>query len=537
MSRTRTKHPTPTPAAQWLMAATAELHSVDTETDAELFADIQERGIVDPLYVARDSRGYRVIDGARRLAAARAAGIETVPVTLGPVLRTETLSAHPGNVRRDLALSREFLASVRQFGIRVPLKIDEAGTVIDGHRRLAAALKLGVTHVPVNHDAVGALDQLADMVTTARHRAGLTLAEESDALFQMKELGASPAQMAAAAGVSQKTVKGMIQVAGSQAVAVEGLDLEQAARLAAVEQADPDLFADVSSSLASDPGYAEYTIRRAENTLEARAQQAKHLAKLEAAGARILASGELTKKASPVCDLSDLTRTADHAGCQGDAWVLENSDDLSYTRYCTNTTVFGHTARGSVDPEERQRVTTGNAEWDAATGARQQWITSLISRKHTAAERDAFLKVAVLAQLTGDGVLAKKRGVDRRPMLLGALLGLTPDATEDKGNTPRAVLSGRYMQAITATLAKASAARRPAYLFADYAACYELEIPRTVWRKDYRPAHAEEIYTFRAHRRQAAAYLTNLQELGYQPTPIEAAVIEDEAYTPATASA
>lgn len=71
-----------------------------------------------------------------------------------PVAAVALLAAHPGNVRRDLRLTPEFLASVTAVGILVPLRVtptDDGGyRVIDGHRRLAAAIKTGRAEVPIS---------------------------------------------------------------------------------------------------------------------------------------------------------------------------------------------------------------------------------------------------------------------------------------------------------------------------------------------------------------------------------------------------
>src|SRR5439155_27183342 len=45
-------------------------------------------------------------------------------------------------------------ASIREFGFRQPLVVDEAGVIIVGHTRYKAALKLGLKEVPV-HVAIG----------------------------------------------------------------------------------------------------------------------------------------------------------------------------------------------------------------------------------------------------------------------------------------------------------------------------------------------------------------------------------------------
>src|SRR5947209_18749535 len=45
-------------------------------------------------------------------------------------------------------------ASTRAFGVRQPIVVDESGTIIVGHTRYKAALKLGLELVPV-HVATG----------------------------------------------------------------------------------------------------------------------------------------------------------------------------------------------------------------------------------------------------------------------------------------------------------------------------------------------------------------------------------------------
>ena len=73
------------------------------------------------------------------------------------------LAAHPGNVREDLELTPEFCASIASAGVRVPLLITLTGEgayrVIEGHRRLAAAVKTGLTEVPCDLDPSRAGDE------------------------------------------------------------------------------------------------------------------------------------------------------------------------------------------------------------------------------------------------------------------------------------------------------------------------------------------------------------------------------------------
>ena len=107
-----------------------------------------------------------------------------------PAIPVSLLTAHPGNVRRDLDLSPEFVASIAANGVLVPLRTtrgaDGAFGVIDGHRRLAAAIQAGLADVPANLAEGRAGDEPAqylDMWNAHRHRNPLTPIEEADALF------------------------------------------------------------------------------------------------------------------------------------------------------------------------------------------------------------------------------------------------------------------------------------------------------------------------------------------------------------------
>jgi ParB/RepB/Spo0J family partition protein len=96
---------------------------------------------------------------------ARPDGPPAMPVTL-QLIAVGELAAHPGNVREDLELSKEFVASVADSGVLVPLLITSADgdgsagyRIVEGHRRLAAAIQAGLDHVPCIIDPGRAADQ------------------------------------------------------------------------------------------------------------------------------------------------------------------------------------------------------------------------------------------------------------------------------------------------------------------------------------------------------------------------------------------
>ena len=66
----------------------------------------------------------------------------------------ESVKPYESNPRVNDKAVDAVAASIREFGWRVPIVVDEAGVIIAGHTRLLAARKLGLKEVPV-HVAVG----------------------------------------------------------------------------------------------------------------------------------------------------------------------------------------------------------------------------------------------------------------------------------------------------------------------------------------------------------------------------------------------
>ena len=144
------------------------------------------------------------------------------------MIATELLTAHPGNVRRDIHLDQEFLDSIAELGILTPLRITPAGggvyRVIEGHRRLAAAEQLGHAEVPYDLAAEREGDeagQFLDMYATNHHRKSLSTLEEADALFGASANGASKRRIRKATGLSPDEVASALKAGGMSGLARE----------------------------------------------------------------------------------------------------------------------------------------------------------------------------------------------------------------------------------------------------------------------------------------------------------------------------
>jgi site-specific DNA-methyltransferase (adenine-specific) len=66
----------------------------------------------------------------------------------------DSIRPYENNPRQNDAGVDAVAASLREFGWRQPIVVDEEGVIIVGHTRYKAALKLGWVEVPV-HVAVG----------------------------------------------------------------------------------------------------------------------------------------------------------------------------------------------------------------------------------------------------------------------------------------------------------------------------------------------------------------------------------------------
>src|SRR5713226_3564395 len=61
-----------------------------------------------------------------------------------------SIRPYENNPRFNDAAVDAVAASIRAFGFRQPIVVDEDGVIVVGHTRYKAALKLGLTEVPVH---------------------------------------------------------------------------------------------------------------------------------------------------------------------------------------------------------------------------------------------------------------------------------------------------------------------------------------------------------------------------------------------------
>lgn len=237
------------------------------------------------------------------------------------------------NIRRDNRPDADFVASVRDLGVLVPIvavrTADGAVRVRLGHRRTLAAIQAGQATVPVvvvatdTEDQRAAVERIVSQHAENHHRSGLTVTEEVDVIAGLAELGVSAAQIARRTTIKRDRVDAALTVAASplarDAVGThDHLDLTQAAVLAEFAD-DPEVVRTLAAA-AQRPGMFEHAAQSARDD-RARARRRKDLAdSLTAQGVRLVDDVPRTHWLDRLVDAdhADLTPET-HAGCPGQA--------------------------------------------------------------------------------------------------------------------------------------------------------------------------------------------------------------------------
>jgi ParB family transcriptional regulator, chromosome partitioning protein len=468
------------------------------------------------------------------------------PTAERAVIAIGLLTAHPGNVRRDIRLDQEFLDSITELGILTPLRITpaEGGVyrVIEGHRRLAAAEQLGLTEVPFDLAADREGDeagQFLDMYATNHHRKGLSTLEEADALFGASANGASKRRIRKATGLSPDEVASALKAGGMSGLAREtvaafgqSISLDQAALFAEFQDDDMavnQIMTDICNGRTGQHVAERLRQERADET--AREQL---IAQLAADGYGIADEypgvGLLLTYLNH--DAQDLTPET-HATCPGRAVYLSSYNPPIVTHFCADPDSYGHAPRssGSALPDlsgsgttgsdgastppgldtapapdpARRLVIEGNKAWTAAANVRRRWLaSSLLARRTTPREAMPFITAQLLEMPAPvrDAITHASRS-----SLFQEITGGSIRHDENTGTWP----AGRLPVAVLAVIA------------ASYEERMDGDQGRFTWRTDRRFTQCP--------RDDAGAYFRFLASVGYELSPIEQAVADGVPYT------
>jgi ParB family chromosome partitioning protein len=284
------------------------------------------------------------------------------------------------NVREDLQLNKEFVASVKDHGVLVPIvavKTDDGLRVRFGHRRTAAAVQAGRATVPVvvvestTDGDDEAVERLLTQHAENTHRSGLTTTEDAKVAQQLSLLGLSATQIARRTHTKKAQVEAGIKLAESELAtkATERYDLtlEQAVTVAEFED-DPE----VAKALivAAQKGQFEHVAQRARQDRERAQAQAPVIAALAEQGIDVVQRPGHSDPGEVVAWLRDSTGErldpVAHGQCPGHAVYLHEVE--IYTE--PDGTVLDADRWGNVDwPEGKEPADDAEAEarWEAVT--------------------------------------------------------------------------------------------------------------------------------------------------------------------------
>jgi ParB family chromosome partitioning protein len=408
--------------------------------------------------------------------------------------------------------------------------------VTEGHRRLAAAEKLGLTEVPCDlatereGDEAG---QFLDMYATNHHRKSLTALEEADALFAASATGATRTRIRKATGLGREQAGAALGAAKMSGIAREtaeafgyAITLEQLALLA---EFDGDEEAVGRLTTAFRDG------RSGEHAAERIRQERAELAEHERLAEQLRSDGyAVTTEAPPGTSLlhalghdgQELTPEA-HAACPGRGVYFSAYSPLAPQHYCTDPAANGHASRYQATPlpdlsggnsdtgtgtgpgsgpgadPGRKLVVEGNRAWTAACTVRRRWLTEVLLPRRTAPkETMAFITAQMLAM----------------PAALRDALTSAP-----RSDLFQELTKGGFRAAEVETW---PAARLPLVLLGVVAAAYEDRMGgdpgKATWRTDrYSPCPRDE----------SGAWFRFLAGIGYELSLIEQAVADGVAYT------
>lgn len=432
----------------------------------------------------------------------------------------------------------DLLASVKADGFEIAFLITRTDDpakfmIMDGHKRMDVAEHLKMAEVPYTFNETLANDPVGQClisVVTSQHKEPLTPLETASALFAASEAGAPKTRLAKAYGKKTGSVDQALKVArmpetARRAAEASAYDWDITELVALEEFADDD---EATARLvqAAEEGNFAFQVERERIERTERAARAKIRAKLEKAGVTVLEEEpedglRLSRLREP--DKGSSITAEQHAACAGHVAVFETYGEPRTAFWCTDPQGNGHQDWHSYSPRPvggktqdaaaRRTVIRGNKDHAAAEAARRTWLRGLIagagSLEHKAVER--ITRFATLATLTAPDPVRKFASALDREERQADLLSMGESKKE------------AWEQAVNA----ANARRLVMLQFAAVAAAYEKALTKDVWRTDLPPSEYGG-----SDRKHARAWLSFCEESGHTLSPIEKAIVAEQAHTP-----
>ncbi|WP_136313857.1 ParB N-terminal domain-containing protein [Actinomyces procaprae] len=460
---------------------------------------------------------------------------------LGNVVPGERIMVEPAlleagsNIRRALRVDERFTATIAEMGVLRDLHVYPTLTglvVLDGHRRLAAALEAGLGLVPaLIVEPADDADRISQQLVENDEHAHTLPTERADAVRQLMLLG-MPKRDLRRRGVgpdeidAAKAVTAAAEPVRELGRRVTGLDLVALGKVADIsgQIGSPEEVEEIVQEVQAHPEQVDHIVERARRAVLARDAYQRVVDEQAANGVRAISYEQfLHEDRSRSRILSDLVDgrgepidEVSHASCPGHVAVVDvdftvsreqrEKEGPSYrVRWyaCMDWAAHGHRNRfagpssgATSGPQDEQvraaraRVRRRNEDMDSANRVRRAWIREqLLPRRVLPTDALGYVLAVVRyahSYVTG---MAKDKGLEH--------LGLSPAGLDqDATGSPREAKRGLLAWAL---------------------ALMEGTIVRDSWRQDD-PGHMYD--------RMLATHLDTLARWGYAPAPIEQELID-----------
>lgn len=309
------------------------------------------------------------------------------------------------NVRKDAALTADFVANIKQHGVLEAVTLYRASDgmldVYKGQRRTLAAVEAGLTTMPAMivdtpEDAERIVLQLVENI----HRAEMTAADEADAYHQLSLFGVSAAAIAKKTGRTKTTVESALKAKASEAGTAalgKGWSIEEALVMAEFE-GDEDATAELESVIMDEPDQLFHVAQQLRDDRERAAALAAFTAELEAAGTTIVEAPGYSED-SETLRVTSLKRAGGELATEedGNAVYIETGykgehstvpvivgwKELGFTpRYSYSSSSSAN--KGPMNDEqkaERKTLIANNKAMESATTVRREFVKTLLARK------------------------------------------------------------------------------------------------------------------------------------------------------------
>jgi ParB family chromosome partitioning protein len=417
------------------------------------------------------------------------------------------------NVRKDAALTPEFIASIKEHGVIEPVIAhrNEDGTVHVrmGQRRTLGAVEAQCPLIPVMITATAQdAERIVSQVVENVQRAAMTDADEADAYHQLSLLGVSAAAIAKKTGRKKAAVEGALKAKASDAGTAalgKGHTIEEALIMAEFE-GDEEATAELESVIADEPDQLFHVAQQLRDERERVAALAAYTAEVAATGKTIVerpsyddndtAAVTSLKRADgePATedDANAVYISQDYRGEFSTVPVIVGWKELGFTeRYSYNSSSATKGPMTEEQKAERKTLIASNKAMESATTVRREFVKTLLAKKQAPKGWQYFTIHAITHHTdvarTYDGEVAAE------------MVSAKTDGEKSWGWNP-----------LRDHVAKSTA--RPEFsLIALVCAGYEKTIAKDSWRNPFQ-SHVD--------------YLNQLVIWGYTPSEVEQIIID-----------